>query len=126
MARILIIEDDDQNRALLKEALERAGHQVVTAREGAQGIHRISQTPVDLVITDILMPGKEGLETIQILRQENPRQKILAYSGGGSHGLVHVLDIAKKLGADSTLAKPFDLTTFLSLVEDTLQRPPPH
>lgn len=83
MTRILVIDDEPQVRAMLRQMLEREGYEVVEAEEGEEGMRRYREQPVDLVITDILMPQKEGIETIRALRRTNPGVKIIAISGGG-------------------------------------------
>jgi DNA-binding response OmpR family regulator len=123
VARILIIDDEDQPRRMLQQVLIRAGYEVVEARDGNQGLQlfRVSQT--DLIITDILMPEKEGLETIIDLRREFPAVKIIAVSGGGRTGNLNFLEVAKRLGAQRTLQKPFELQEMLAAVRDLLQTP---
>lgn len=121
MARILIIDDEDQSRNMLSQALTRAGYEVATARDGSEGIALFRTVMADLIITDILMPGKEGLETIMELRRDFPEVKIIAMSGGGRTGNLNFLDIAERLGARRTLQKPFHLQDVLHLVQETLQ-----
>jgi DNA-binding response OmpR family regulator len=123
VARILIIDDEDQPRRMLQQVLIRAGYEVVEARDGNQGLQlfRVSQT--DLIITDILMPEKEGLETIIDLRREFPAVKIIAISGGGRTGHLNFLEVAKRLGAQRTLQKPFELQEMLAAVRELLQAP---
>jgi DNA-binding response OmpR family regulator len=123
VARILIIDDEDQPRRMLQQVLIRAGYEVVEARDGNQGLQlfRVSQT--DLIITDILMPEKEGLETIIDLRREFPAVKIIAISGGGRTGNLNFLEVAKRLGAQRTLQKPFELQEMLIAVRELLQTP---
>lgn len=118
MKRILVIDDDNQTRQMLRQALERAGYSVVEARDGAEGLRHYQENPVDLVITDILMPEKEGLETIQELRERFPSVKIIAISGGGRTGKLDFLHVAEKLGALRTLHKPFPLQELLDAVRD--------
>lgn len=104
---VLIIEDDAVMLRALGHAFQQAGCRVVGAREGEEGLARfLSQTP-DLVITDILMPNREGVETIVAMKAAAPKVKILAISGGGRLGAEEVLDIARRLGADAILPKPF-------------------
>jgi len=121
VARILVIDDEDQPRQMLQQALERAGYEVTTARDGSEGLQRFRAAPTDLVITDILMPEKEGLETIMDLRREFPTVKIIAVSGGGRTGGLNFLDIAERLGAQRTLQKPFGLREMLAAVHELLQ-----
>lgn len=121
MARILIIDDEDQPRRMLQQVLMRAGYEVVEARDGNEGLQCFREAPTDVIITDILMPEKEGLETIIDLRRAFPTVKIIAISGGGRTGNLNFLDIAKRLGAQRTLQKPFDLQDMLGAVSDLLQ-----
>ena len=116
MSRILIIEDEEQTRRMIVEVLQRAGYEVSEARDGVEGLRRYRESPTDLIITDILMPEKEGLETIMALKRESPHVKIIAMSGGGRAGNLHFLDIARRLGAHRTLEKPFELQEMLDAV----------
>ena len=84
MAVVLVIEDDDHLRGLLRAVLERAGHTVEDAPNGAAGLKRFYSHPADVVVTDIIMPEKEGLETIIELKRDHPEVKIIAISGGGA------------------------------------------
>jgi len=121
MATILIIDDDNQLRSVLRVALERLGHDVLEAFDGIQGINVFKQQPVDLVLCDIVMPEKEGLETISDMRRQDADVKIIAMSGGMRGGVFDFLPMAKTLGAARILQKPFDVRTLTSLVEDLLQ-----
>lgn len=120
MATILIIEDDQQLRNMLQEMLAEEEHKVLTAQEGQEGLSLFPAHTIDLVVTDILMPGKEGLETIRELQSEHPSTKIIAYSGGQNERYPGVLNIAKKLGAALTLTKPFSHGDLLQAVRTTL------
>lgn len=120
MARILIIDDDSPTRRMLRQALEYAGHSVVEAQDGRQGIQHHRTMPVDLILTDILMPEKEGLETIMELRRDFPGLKIIAMSGGLDTGQFNFLTIAQKLGAHTTLRKPFGLQEMLNTIQQVL------
>jgi DNA-binding NtrC family response regulator len=123
MVRILVIDDDDDFRSMLCTALEYVGYTVAEARNGQEGSQRQRMEPVDLVITDILMPEQEGLETIQALRQEFPGIKIIAISGGV--GRLNFLPLARKFGALRTLQKPFTLQQLYDVVREVLQPPAP-
>ena len=107
MARILVIEDDEMVRELLQEILARAGYEVAQAPDGEVGIRLYRNEPADVVITDLVMPNKEGIETIMEMRRDFPDVKIIAISGGGHSSPTRHLDMAKQLGAQRTLAKPF-------------------
>ena len=123
MARILIIDDDAQVRRLLMAVLEQAGHHVVEASDGGEGLALHREQPADLILTDIVMPGQEGFETIQALREEFSHTKIIAFSGkmGAMH--IDILGIAKKLGAHQTLSKPFEIPTLLHMITKELNEP---
>lgn len=110
---------------MLKATLEEGGYKVAEASNGNEGIKSCRQHPCDLVVTDIFMPEKEGLETITELRREFPAIKIIAISGGGyrsrvsgDSGLSTALRSAKDFGADRTLRKPFDIDEFLAMIEE--------
>jgi DNA-binding NtrC family response regulator len=120
MSSILLVEDDDQVRTLLKLLLTNAGYLVCEARNG-KGVNDLyQQHQPDLVITDLIMPEKEGLELIMELRSRDPKLKIIAMSGGGLGSTVKYLPMAQKLGAQFTLAKPFDNDEFLATVRMAL------
>jgi len=120
MARILIIDDDAQLRATLREVLEREGYEVVEAPNGREGLERYQEAPTEVMITDILMPEQEGLETIMILRRVDPQAKIIAISGGGQTGRMDFLHLAAMLGAQRTLRKPFRPQELLEAVRDLM------
>ena len=120
MAQILVIEDDEQIRGLIREVLEESGHEVLESSDGEDGLKKFSLNPTSLVITDILMPGMEGLETIRHLRTEVPNAKIIAISGGLEGKGVNVLELAKKFGAARIIAKPFNISQLLGAVEEIL------
>lgn len=121
MSRILIIDDDSQMRTVLRQMIELAGYEVVEACDGREGLRCYHATPVDLIITDILMPEQEGLETIQALRRISPEVKIIAISGGGRMGQLDVLPIAAAFGAQCTLRKPLRRQILLDAVCQLLQ-----
>ena len=94
MARILIIDDDVQILSMLRQTLEREGYEVVEASDGEQGEKLFREKPTDLIITDLIMPEKEGVETIKEIRSEFPETKIIAMSGGGRIGPEMYLNFA--------------------------------
>lgn len=108
--RILVIDDDCAIRLMLCETLRDCGYEVMTAANGNLGLEsiRIDGAP-DLVITDIIMPQKEGLETIRDIRLLHPNIRVIAMSGGGRHPIGDVLKMADKLGSDLSVAKPIDM-----------------
>lgn len=120
MAKILVIEDDDSFRNVLVQMLVKVGYDVRQAGDGNQAIEVCAQFEPDLVLTDIIMPDKEGLETIQELLQICPDMKIIAMSGGGKFGPDSYLPLAQKLGAKATLQKPFMREQLLSTISDVL------
>ena len=116
MARILIIDDDVQILKMLRKMLELEGHEVVDAADGNKGLKLYRDAPTDIIITDIIMPEKEGIETIIELRREFPEVKIIAMSGGGNAGPEEYLHMAKGLGAQRTLTKPFENEELLEAI----------
>jgi DNA-binding response OmpR family regulator len=106
--KILVIDDDEMVRDSLATVLRDRGYDVFTARDGYRAMAVFASARPDMILTDILMPEQEGIETIRRIRLENPEIKIIAMSGGGRIIGIDVLDLAKKLGADEVLAKPFD------------------
>ena len=117
MLSVLIVDDQDQIRQLIRDALERAGYHVEEARDGKEGLQRYRENSVDLVLMDILMPDQDGLEAIMALRREFPDSRIIAMTGGiDGVGVPNFLDVATMLGARLTLQKPFELQTLLDAV----------
>lgn len=105
--KVLVIDDDELVRQTISAILQRRGFQVVLAEDGDAGLEKYQSAAPDVVITDILMPGKEGIETIVELRRLSPSLKIIAISGGGVQGNLSYLDMARRLGANDVLVKPF-------------------
>ena len=120
MPSILLIEDDDDFREALAHALTERGYTVTQAADGAKGVKLFRAAPTNLVITDIVMPNKEGTATIAELHRDYPRLGIIAMSGGAAQNPVLYLKVAGLLGATRTLNKPFDLPTLLNAIEDLL------
>ncbi len=118
--RILVIDDDDQMRVLLRQVMEWAGYEVMEASNGRQGMIRQRKNPADLVITDLIMPEQEGLETIGQLKKEFAGIKIIAISGGGRIGPEAYLPAARELGADRVFSKPFDVRELVNSVRELL------
>jgi DNA-binding response OmpR family regulator len=116
MARILLVEDDDQLRTMLKLLLTSVGHEVWEAPNGRRVCDMHQQQRFDLVITDLVMPDKEGLEVIMELRCSDQNVRIIAMSGMGQGRAEEYLGIAQKLGAQLTLSKPFGEQEFLDAV----------
>ena len=117
MPSVLVVDDQDQVRQLIRETLEQAGYEVEEARDGKEGLERYRARSADLVIMDILMPDQDGLESIMTLRLEFPDSRVIAMTGGSEAiGVGNVVDIAKMLGVRRTLQKPFDLKVLLDTV----------
>jgi len=120
VTRILVIDDEAPIRKLLREALRRAGHEVLDAPEGRSGLSLLQEQAVDVVITDLLMPEQEGIETILELRKKFPQIKVIAISGGGKRGF-DFLSAASHFGAHLTIAKPFEMRELVEAVETVLK-----
>lgn len=119
MATILVIDDHPDVRALLRRWLEREGYAVIEAGDGEAGIRIYRERGADLVITDIIMPHKEGIETIMDLRREFPSAKIVAVSGGGTAMSGNAcLQLALRLGAERVFPKPLDMSRLLEAVRE--------
>jgi DNA-binding NtrC family response regulator len=120
---ILVIDDEAFMLDLVRRILERGSYRVITARTADEGLAAyVTEHPV-LVITDLIMPDKDGLEVIKELRQVEPSVKILAISGGGSTGYTNALKAAQAFGAQETLRKPFAPNVLLDAVARVLGRP---
>jgi two-component system response regulator (stage 0 sporulation protein F) len=116
---ILVIDDDHQVRAVFRTILERAGHHVLEARTGTEGLRLFHQSPVNLVITDVLMPDMDGLEVTQTVHREAPGIPVIALTGGT--GERDFLEVAKLLGARRLLHKPVTKAELLHAVQEALQ-----
>jgi CheY-like chemotaxis protein len=121
MTSILLIDDDDEFRSMLVESLGQANYEVSEARDGREGIRSYRNHPCDLIITDLIMPEKEGLETIKELRRNYPGVKIIAISGGSRHGPFDYLKMARLFGARQVLAKPFSRQEMLAAITQVLE-----
>lgn len=117
---ILIADDDEPVRHLIRAGLEGAGYDVAEAANGVEAIRAANATPFDLVITDILMPEKDGLETIVHLRKRSPGLKVIAISG--YENALFLAD-ARGLGAARVLPKPFKIAELVAMVRDLLEQP---
>src|SRR5437868_225744 len=120
MSSILLVDDDEQFRTMLSEVLTRAGYEVQTACDGNEASRMYRRQPADLVITDLIMPEKEGLEMIMELRRNYPEARIIAMSGGGRNGTVNYLEAARAFGAQQVLNKPFFHQEILEAVRGVL------
>ena len=119
-ATILLIDDDEQYRKMLAQRLEGAGYTVFQAQNGSHGLELFRQQAVDVVITDLIMPEREGLETITVMRREVPDVKIIAISGGGRIVNTDTLPVALRFGARYAFAKPFEWSEMKSAIESLL------
>ncbi len=122
MPRILVIDDESSIRRLLRIMLEQNDYEVEEAADGDEGLKKIRSNPPDLIITDLIMPDKEGIETIMELRRNHPALKIIAMSGGGVIGAREYLKMAKSVGAHHTFEKPFQMNELLKSVKDLLEQ----
>jgi two-component system response regulator (stage 0 sporulation protein F) len=120
MATILVIDDEDSIRILLKDVLEKAGHKVILAPDGKEGLAAYQANKVDLVLMDILMPNTDGLEATLQLTREYVDAKIIAMTG--AQGDKNFLDVAKLFGALRVFEKPFDLAKLVKAVNEELAR----
>jgi len=117
---ILLVDDDDHFRTMLSEALTDEGHQVQEASDGKQALELYALRPTDLVITDLVMPEKEGLEMIVEIKRLHAGVKIIAISGGGRGNSPSYLKMAKAFGAQLVLAKPFSHREILDAISQVL------
>ena len=130
MARILIVDDEEDVRIALKQVLERAGYEVSVAATGNEGLDVMKREGADLVITDVIMPGVDGIVTAKQIREKYRDTRIIVISGGGrtapdpyepdAISTRSYLASASKAGADQTLTKPFDRDELLRVVQDLL------
>lgn len=120
MARILVVDDDPVSRSILRGMLEGTGHSVEEAGDGVQAMKAYRRAPFDLVITDIFMPEKEGVELVREMRQEFPGVRIIAVSGGSSSARFDSLDWIQAFGVTHTFTKPFDRLAILAAVDELL------
>lgn len=122
MPMILVVDDDAQVRDMLTTTLEREGYEVCEASDGAEAVEVYDPMKVDLVITDIVMPEKEGIETIMDIRGKNPQAPIIAISGGGRINPEDYLHWARRLGVTCTFTKPVDRRQLLDAIEMMLSK----
>jgi DNA-binding response OmpR family regulator len=120
MSRILVIDDDLLLHRVLRRILEQAGHTVFDAPDGREGMALWHREPIDVVVTDIFMPEKDGLQVLMEMKKVATKPKIIAMSGGGQKGLLDWRANALALGADQVLVKPFDQRTLLLTVQEVL------
>ncbi len=121
MCNILVVEDDVSVRDMVVRFLERAGYKVTTASNGREAMDAVEDMPPDVVVTDVFMPEKDGVELILELARLPTRPRVVAMSGGGILGTTSMLDVVGKLGAVTTLPKPFGKDELLVAVEAALE-----
>lgn len=120
MAKILLVDDDESLRSALTKALERMGHEIRTAENGRKAMQVHRDWLPTLILTDLIMPEQEGLETIQAVRAKDKTVKIIAMSGGGRSNPNDYLEIARHLGANAILPKPFSMEELDSVLNGVL------
>jgi CheY-like chemotaxis protein len=124
MSTVLVIDDSDQIRSLLREALESDGHQVLEACDGLEGVQVYEQNRPDLVITDIVMPEQDGLGCIMALRRIDPNVRVIAISGGSRMHTMDLLQVARHFGASRAFGKPFNVYDVIGAVREMLSGAP--
>ena len=120
MAKILVVDDDPSVLKYVKGVLKAAGHDVSEATNGRECLIALKDQPIDLLVTDIIMPEQEGMETIRILRREGNSLKIIAMTGGLPGGATDLVKMAKMMGVDKALGKPFMPADILAAVNEVL------
>ena len=120
MPVILLIEDEKEMREMLKSALVKKNYTVIEAENGKEAILHFKPFVTDIVVTDLIMPEEDGLKAIMKIREMKPGIKIIAYSGGGKAGPGNYLNMAKTLGVDVILSKPFSVCEMTSKIEEML------
>ena len=120
MAAIIIVDDDPTVRAIAVEFLRDGDHAIVEAADGHEALRILQAAPIDLMVLDMLMPRKDGLETLMEARQLHPDVRILAISSGGSMDANYLLAVARTLGADAVLSKPLTAARFRQAVDALL------
>ncbi len=119
--RVLIVDDHEDLRVMLQRALTDRGYNVETAEDGSVAMRVLSTQPIDVVVTDLVMPEKEGIETIMLVRKQYPNIRILAISGGHqTRNATPYLELAARLGAHATLEKPFSIDALESKIQSIL------
>ena len=123
MPDILLVDDDDSVRIIMRIALVKLGHVVREARDGREAMRLCKQRQPELMITDIIMPEQEGLETIRAVRRLYPEVKVVAMSGGGRADATDYLKVASALGAKAVLSKPFSTEHLAKVLDELLAKP---
>ena len=120
MPRILVVDDESPIRGLLRQAFEMNGYDVLEASNGVEAVKIFRENDIDLVVTDIIMPDKEGLESIMDLKEIDPDVKIIAMSGGGRLEPHSYLQMASKFGAKRVFQKPLSIALLVSAVKELI------
>jgi len=120
MARVLVIDDQDSIRRVVRRALEQDGHEVFDASDGELGMEILESHSFDIVITDIFMPGQDGIVTLRQVRKRFPEVKVIVISGGDSTGMMDLRQDAELLGAVTSLQKPFNAREIMDVVRSVL------
>lgn len=120
MARIIVIDDQEPIRRVVRRALEKEGHDVLDASDGELGIQLLERATADVVITDIFMPGQDGILTLRQIRKRFPAVKVIVMSGGDSTGMMDLRRDAELLGAVKSLPKPFNARDIVDVVQAVL------
>jgi DNA-binding NtrC family response regulator len=121
MARIIVIDDQEAIRRVVRRALEKEGHEVLEASDGEMGEQLLERSPAEVVITDIFMPGQDGILTLRQIRKRFPGVKVIVMSGGDSTGMLDLRRDAELLGAVKSLQKPFNAREIVDLVREVLK-----
>jgi CheY-like chemotaxis protein len=121
MAKILVIDDQLEMREVMKTLLEDQGYEVEIAQDGMDGLNRHRENPANLIITDLHMPQKDGLETIRELRDAHEDVKIIAMSGANTFMVETNLETSERIGADKAFSKPFDHDEFNQAVRELIE-----
>jgi len=122
MARVIVIDDQEPIRRIVRTALERAGHEVLDAADGEVGLQLLERHATDVVLSDIFMPGMDGIQMLRQIRRQFPAVKVIVMSGGDSTGMLDLRRDAELLGAVKSLSKPFTTHEIVEIVNSVLER----
>jgi CheY-like chemotaxis protein len=122
MARVLVIDDQEPIRRIVRTALERAGHEVLDAGDGERGLQLLESHTADVVLSDIFMPGMDGIQMLRQIRKQFPAVKVIVMSGGDSTGMLDLRRDAELLGAVRSLSKPFTPHEIVAVIDSVLER----
>jgi len=122
MACVVVIDDQEPIRRIVRRALEQAGHQVLDAEDGELGLQLLERHAVDVVVSDIFMPGMDGIQMLRQIRKQYPAVKVIVMSGGDSSGMLDLRRDAELLGAVKSLSKPFTTHEIVAVVNSVLER----